>query len=155
MAEWIVVLHSGLFILALAYSAATNYVASHDKVASPRAWYTQVLLVPILALTLLGISRSPKAGRVAAATLILIFGYILVTTYWVKLMPLYGGFEGRSSLGSVVMLYVDRLPTLTARLNELCLVRATHLFLVAGVVSVLTVAQQVMFIRLLFFGKKS
>jgi hypothetical protein len=76
-------------------------------------------------------------------------------TYWVKLMPLYGGFEGRSSLGSVVMLYVDRLPMLTAGLNELCLVRATHVFFMAGVVSVLTVAQQVIFIRLLFFGKKS
>ena len=155
MAEWIVVLHSGLFILALAYNAATNYVGSHGKSASPGAWYGQVLLVPILALGFLGTSRSRKAGRVIATALLLIFGYILATTYWVKLMPLYGGFEGRTSLSSMAMLYVHRLPMLAAGLNELCLGRATYVFLMASVVLVLTVAQQVIFVGLLFFPKKS
>jgi hypothetical protein len=154
LAEWIVVLHCGLFILALGYDAATNYVASHGRVASPGAWYTQVLLVPMLALALLGTSRSAKIGKVVAAALILVFGYVLVATYWVKLMPLYGGIEGRTSLHSVVMLYGNRLPMLKAGLDELCLGRATHVFFLAGVVSVLTIALQVIFIRLLFFGER-
>ncbi len=128
-AEWIVILFSGFFILALAYDTGINYVASHHESASPGPWYTQVLLVPMLALALLGTSRSGKGGKVVAVSMVLLFGYILVATYWVKLMPLYGGFEGRTSLASVTMLYRERLSMLMVGLNDVCLVPAAMILL--------------------------
>jgi hypothetical protein len=152
-AEWIVILFSGLFVLALAYDAGINYVASNHESASPGAWYIQVLLVPLLALGLLGASRSGKIGRVAALLMALLFGYILVATYWVKLMPLYGGFTGRTSLTSVTILYRDRLPSLMVGLNEVCLAPATVILCMASLVTILAVAQQVISIRRLFVGK--
>jgi hypothetical protein len=149
-AERIVILFCGLFLAALAYDTAINYVASHHESASPCAWYTQVLLVPMLALGLLGTSRSGKAGRIVAASMVLLFGYILVATYWVKLMPLYGGFEGRTSLASVTMLYRERLSMLMAGLNEVCLAPAAVILFLSGVVAILAAGQQVILIRQLF-----
>lgn len=154
-AEWIVLLFSGLFILALAYDAGINYVASHHENGSPGAWYAQVLVVPMLALGLLGTSRSGKAGRVVAALMALLFGYILVATYWVKLMPLYGGFEGRTSLASVTMLYRERFSVLMAGLNEVCLAPAGVILFMSGLVAVLAAGQQVILIRRLLMGQTS
>jgi hypothetical protein len=153
-AEWIVILFSGLFILALAYDGAINYVASHHESASPGAWYMQVLLVPLLALGLLGASRSGRTGRAAGLVMVLLFGYILAATYWVKLMPLYGGFTGRTSLTAVTILYWDRLPNLMAGLNEVCLAPARVIVGMASLVTILAVAQQVISIRRLFVGPR-
>jgi hypothetical protein len=152
-AEWMVILFSGLFVLALAYDAAITYVASHHESASPGAWYTQVLLVPMLALGLLGTSRSGKAGRVVALLLVLLFGYVLVATYWVKLMPLYGGFEGRTSLTAITMLYRQGLSRLVAGLNEICLVPAAVILCLASLAAILAVSQQVTLIWRLFVGQ--
>jgi hypothetical protein len=154
-AEWIVVLFSCLFILALAYDTGINYVASHHESASPSAWYTQVLLVPMLALSFLGTSRSGKAGRVVAVSMMLLFGYILVVTYWVKLIPLYGGFEGRTSLSSVIMLYRERLSMLMVGLNDVCLAPAAVILLMSGLVTIFAVGQQVILIGRLLVGPTS
>jgi hypothetical protein len=154
-AEWIVILFSGLFVLALAYDTGVNYVASHHESASPGAWYTQVLLVPMLALGLLGTSRSGKAGRVVALIMVLLFGYVLVSTYWVKLMPLYGGFEGRTSLASVTILYRQRLSMLMIGLNEVCLVPAAVILSMSGLIAILAVGLQVILIKRLFVVQTS
>lgn len=145
-ADWIVLLYAGLFILALAYDTAINYVASHGEATGPCPWYTQTFLVPLLALCFKGTSRSPRAGKVAAVVLMLLFGYVLVATYWVKLIPLYSGFYGRTSLASVTMLYGERLSMLTARLNAVCLVPAGMILFLAGLVTSLAVSQQVVFV---------
>jgi len=152
-AEWIVLLHAGLFAAALAYDIAINYVHSLD--ASPCAWYTQVLLVPMLLLALLGASRSPKAGKVVAISMTLLYGYILVTTYWVKLIPLYSGFEARTSLSAVAMLYRQRLSALMTGLNEVCLAPAKPILLLSALVSVLALYQQVNLILSLNAGART
>jgi hypothetical protein len=150
-AEWIVILFCGWFVLALAYDAAVNYVASHHESASPCAWYTQVLLVPMMALGFLGTSRSGRAGRAGAVVMGLLFGYILAATYWVKLMPLYGGFEGRTSLASVTTLYREHLSILMAGLNDVCLAPAAVILCMSVIVTVLAAGQQVILIRRLYW----
>ncbi len=144
-AEWIALLHCGLFMLGLAYDIAINYVHSHD--AAPSAWYTQVLLVPMLSLALLGASRWRRTGRIVAAAMTLLFGYILVSTYWVKLIPLYSGFESRTSLAAVAMLYGKRLASVVAELNHICLAPAPLILLLAGGVTLLVVIQEWMLLR--------
>jgi len=83
----------------------------------------------------------------------LLFGYMLVATYWVKLMPLYGGFTGRSSLASMSILYRDRLPSLMVGLNEVSLAPATAILWMASLAAILAVVQQVISIRRLFVGR--
>jgi len=107
----------------------------------------------MLMLGLLGASRSGNAGKFVAVTMVLLFGYILMATYWVKLIPLYAGFEGRTSLSAVAMLYKGRLSFLMSRLNVICLVPAAMILLMSGLVSIFAVSQQVILIRLLFVGQ--
>jgi hypothetical protein len=148
--EWIVVLHCSLFIIALSYETAINYVYSHGEATSPASWHMQVLLVPILALALLGTSRSPRVGKMVAASMTMMFGYILIATYWAKLIPLYSGFEGRTSLASLVMLYAKRLPELTAGLSDVALAPAVTILWVSSAVTLLALGLQLLLIRQLW-----
>jgi len=153
-AEWIVLLHCGLFALALAYDIAINYVASRGETSSPCAWYTQVLMVPLLILGMLGTSRSGKPARILTALMILLFGYVLVATYWLKLIPLYGGFEGRASCASLAGLYGSRVSALMAGLSQVSLAPAVIIVFVSALVSMLAVWQQVILIRELLSGMR-
>jgi hypothetical protein len=151
--EWIVVLHTGAFSLALAYDVAINYVTSRGEATSPESWYTQVLLVPMLALAMLGVSRSTNTAKLITALMAGLFGYVLVVTYWVKLIPLYAGFEDRQSLVSIWRLYRDDLPALVERLNDVSLGPATIVLWLSGAVSMLVIGQQIIFIDRLFQGR--
>jgi hypothetical protein len=98
-------------------------------------------------LALLGASRRPRIGRWVAALLILLFGYVLAATYVVKLIPLYGGYEARTSLAGVASLYGHQLKTLAANLDMATLAPAAIVFGLAGVVILLVIAQQILLIR--------
>ncbi len=148
-AEWIVLLYCGLFILALAYESAINYSVSHGETTGPGSWHTQAILVPMLALGLLGCSRWRKAGKFVAAAMMLLFGYVLAATYWVKLIPLYSGFEGHTTLVAVMALYGQRLSTVMTGLNDVCLAPAAMILFLSGLVSILAATQPVILTRLL------
>lgn len=149
-AEWITCVYSFLFVLALAYAAGTSFVYSDGAYSSPEPWYTQTLSAPLLGLMLLGASRRPKLGRYVAASLVVLFGYVLATTYAAKLIPLYGGYEGRTSLAATARLYAYGLKGLIANLNSVELAPAAYVCLLAGIVIVLAGAQQFVIIRGLF-----
>jgi hypothetical protein len=140
--EWIIVGYGCLFAAALGYDAAINFVASHGETISPGAWYTQVLLVPMLALALLGASRAPRIGRLVAAAIGLLFGYVIVVTYWAKLIPLYSGIASRTSLLSLLSTY-RRLPGLLAALGDVSLGPSAAIFIGACLVTFLSAGQAV------------
>jgi hypothetical protein len=145
--EWIVALYCGLFILALAYNSAINHVTSGGTVASPGAWYTQVLLVPVLALAFLGTTRAGRLGKVLAAAMMLTSGYILVATYWFKLIPLYAGYTERMSLKSFGAIYAGRLSEVVDRLGSVCSVSGSTVIVMAVVVTLISVAAQAAMLR--------
>ena len=146
-AEWITVLHCGLFLAALAYSAAASSIYTAGIAMGPSPWYAQVILAPLLGLGFLGCSRSHRLGKVAAITLIGLFGYVLIATYIAKLIPLYGGYEGRTSLAALIALYSTRLPFLTNNLGSVSLAPASILLSLTGIVVILAVAQMAVLIR--------
>jgi hypothetical protein len=106
----------------------------------------------MLVLGLLGACRSGKGGKIVVVLMILLFGYVLVATYWVKLIPLCSGFDGRTSVASLMMLYGQRLPALIAGLNQVSLAPAATIILMSGLVSILAVALQIILIRLILIG---
>ena len=145
-AEWITFSYCVLFVLALGYAATSQHIYTHGAANGPSPWYAQVLLAPVLGLALLGASRWPGLGRFVASLLALVFGYVLAATYAVKLIPLYGGYEGRASLAGVAMLYGHRLRTLAANLDTVTLAPAAVILALASVVILLVVAQQIFLI---------
>jgi hypothetical protein len=142
-AQWITALFSFLFLMALGYSAVSTFVFTHGAGAWPSPWYTQVLTAPLLGLAFLGASRKKRAGRALAALLSLAFGYVIVATYWVKLIPLYGGYEGRGNIAAVFS------AGLAERLDSVALAPSWLILTMAGGVLVLTAVQQVLIIRAL------
>jgi len=118
--EWIVVGYAALFAIALGYDAAISYVMSSGETMSPGGWYTQVLLAPMLALVFLGASRWRRIGAVVATAVALLFGYVIVLTYWEKLIPMYGGIDDRMTFKLLLETY-RHAPRLFAALNEVSL----------------------------------
>ena len=145
-AEWITFSYCVLFVLALGYAATVSYIYTHGAANGPSPWYAQVLLAPVLGLALLGASRSPRLGRFVASLLALVFGYVLAATYTVKLIPLYGGYEGRASLAGMAMLYSHRLRTLAADLDTITLAPAAVIFALASIVILMVIAQLIVLI---------
>jgi hypothetical protein len=76
-----------------------------------------------------------------------LFGYVLIATYIAKLIPLYGGYEGRTSLAALTALYSTRLPFLINNLSSVSLALATILLSLTGIVVILAVAQMAVLIR--------
>jgi hypothetical protein len=153
-AEWITFSFCALFVLALGYAATISNVYTHGAATGPEPWYAQILSAPLLGLALLGASRWQGLGRFVSAVLVLLFGYVLAATYAVKLIPLYGGYEGRTSLSGVAMLYSHRLRMLAANLDTVTLAPAPVIFVLASFVILLVVAQQIVLILCIFARKK-
>jgi hypothetical protein len=149
--EWIVAGYLALFAAALGYDAAINYVMSNGEVMSPGGWYTQVLLTPMLALVFLGARRWRRIGRVIATAVMLLFGYVIVVTYWEKLIPMYSGIADRMTLKLLLKTY-GHAPRLFAALGEVSL--GPTIVIVAGsvLVTVLAVFQMVSFMARLWRG---
>jgi hypothetical protein len=146
-AEWITLLYCALFVLALGYSATASRIYTQGAANGPSPWYAQVLLAPLLGLALLGAGRWPRLGRFVAAFLVLEFGYVLAATYAVKLIPLYGGYDGRTSLVGVATLYSRRLGMLATNLDTVALAPAAAIFALAGVAVLLAITHQVVLIQ--------
>jgi hypothetical protein len=138
--EWIVVGYVSLFAIALGYDAAINFVTSRGETMSPGEWYTQVLLTPVLALVFLGASRWRRIGRATATAITLLFGYVIVVTYWEKLIPMYSGIEDRMTLKLLMETY-RHAPRLFAALGEVSLGPAALIFAGAALVTTLALLQ--------------
>ncbi|HEY4089380.1 MAG TPA: hypothetical protein VGM43_25800, partial [Bryobacteraceae bacterium] len=142
--EWIIAGYCALFALALGYDAAINFVMSNGETMSPGAWYAQVLVAPLLALVFLGASRLRRIGQVTATAVTLLYGYVLVVTYWEKLIPMYAGIEDRMTLKLLLETY-GHAPRLFAALGEVSLGSTAVIAAGAALVTSLAVVQMACF----------
>jgi hypothetical protein len=147
LGEWVTVAYCSAFLFALAYAGVAANIFTRGESSMPAPWYAQVLVTPILILSLLGTARWRRVGRVLAIVLPLIFGYMLVVTYVFKLIPLYAGYEGRSSVHSIAVLYLTQFDALSANLGSVALGPVWLIFGLTIAVIILIVAQEVLLIR--------
>ena len=145
--EWVVAAYCAAFALAIAYAAVVVYVGTGNPLSTPSAWYAQVLVAPTLALLLLGTARWPRAGKVVAIAIALLFGYVFAATYVLKLIPLYGGYEGRGSFKDIAALYLGKFHFLTANLNSAALGPAPLIFAMTCGVILLILALEILLVR--------
>ncbi len=148
-AEWVTVAHCGIFLAALAYVTLVSFLYTEGRALGPSPWYASVLLPPLIGLIFLGCSRAGLVGRIVAGALVVMFGYTIVATYAAKLIPLYGGFTGRTSLAALVVLYSSDIGMLRNALNSTLLVPATMVLLSSAAVGVLVIVQVTSLLHLL------
>jgi hypothetical protein len=91
---------------ALAYALVAGYRFGGGQYASLSPWYVQVLLIPGWCLVFLALSRSGLAGRIVRSFAVCLWAYVIVATYWVKLIPFYAGYpEGPVKIGPLLRWY--------------------------------------------------
>jgi hypothetical protein len=146
-AEWITFSYCLVFVLALGYAAIQSYVFTGGAANGPSPWYAQVLFAPLIGLTFLGMSRRKRVGYVVAECLTILSGYILIVTYVVKLIPLYGGQVGRGSIGVIAGAYFVWPGIVVSNLNSVTLAPAPVIITLTGIVVVLAVAQVYVVLR--------
>ncbi len=119
IAEWTIAGASFLFWIALLVVTVTFYAGSKHAATGATPWYTQVLLVPVMLLAFLGMSRTPRWGRILGSLFVLLWGYVLIATYLIKLLPLYGGFPASQRIGELVTRYLQQSDGMNAMLRTL------------------------------------
>lgn len=106
---------SAILIAAVIWVTGNDVFFVHGKSAGAEPWYTEPLLPPLLAIALIGLGRTSGWGRFIASAVCLLWTYISIATYIVKLIPLYGGYpESRSTLTGILHWYASTGPQLTS-----------------------------------------
>jgi hypothetical protein len=146
-AEWITALYCALFVLALAYDAVLSHLSTWGVSSIPSPWYAQVIVAPLIALAFLGAARRGCGGRVLAASIAILCGYILAVTYLCRLIPIYSGFDGRGSIRAIVDLYRTRFGKVEEKLGHAALGPPALIFSFTVLALVLILVQEVRFIR--------
>ncbi|MBM3748983.1 MAG: hypothetical protein FJW34_24715 [Acidobacteria bacterium] len=105
--EWLVAAGCLCFTAVLLYSCALFFAHHGDPAVSAASWHVQAMAAPTACLLALGWSRSGHAGRWIGAAAVAMSSYLLVATYLVKLIPLYGGYpEGRMRPAPLLRWYI-------------------------------------------------
>jgi hypothetical protein len=121
LAEWAVAAAILLFSAGLVSISLAFYVSSKGAVNTPMPWYPQVLVLPVWLIVFLGLSRSSKLGRAGLIAFPAVWAYVMFATYFVKLLPLYGGLQGRAGLGVLWRWYWRQGASRTELLQTTCL----------------------------------
>lgn len=128
-AEQITFAAIALFSVAVAYASCASFAHTNGEVAGASPWYTQVLLVPVIALAYLGMSRWKILGRCLSVCTVLIWTWVLIATWIVKLFPMYSGADSSPMhMRDLWNWYVHNAADHTQNLSLLALVPAPLLY---------------------------
>lgn len=130
--EWIVAGGTALFTIIPVYAMVLHGALNGEVSANANSWHTAGLLPGVFLLAAAGCGAWPRIGRWLAAGICLLSFYLLTTTYFVKLFPLYSGFSGSAGWASLRILYGDGGREMFSRLDRTALWGGASLGLAAG-----------------------
>ena len=93
------------FSLVLAYSSSILYLRFGHDVFGGTPWYTPAIFPAAYLLLVCGLERGGSLGRAILAAMLAGWTYVIAATWWVKLIPLYGGFRERARPVALVLWY--------------------------------------------------
>ncbi len=129
-----------IFFLALVYMTALGFSFSHGAEAGAKPWYAQVLLAPVLCLVFLGCAEAGRWGRIIAACIVSVWTYLILATYYAKLLPLYAGLtDGRTTLRRLIDWYAASSTQIGANLRTTALLAPEWIYALLALVSVLAI----------------
>jgi hypothetical protein len=141
IAELAVVSATALFSCGLAFISVAYYTATKYVVIAPAPWHSQVLVAPIMLLVFLGLSRVQPWGRLGLALCVASWAWLSIATYFVKLLPWYGGFAGKARAGTLWRWYIQSGAQRNEILGHTCMVGAHVLWALAGASALLALLQ--------------
>lgn len=127
---------AGLLAASLAYAISVSFWFTGGEASSAGPWYAQPLALLLSVLLCSALARARWLGRLTAAAAVILSAYILILTWWVKLMPLYSGMPPvRNNLDGVAAVYRHNWARLSAQLGETSMVPASVVLVMAAVAS--------------------
>jgi len=136
-AEWIVLGGIFCFLLELIYATAQEYVFRQGTSAGASVWHVQPLLVPLMCLVLRGLARAGRYGRWLQVALLLVWTYVIIATYWLKLIPLYAAEGGEKSVFlRLLQWYVNGVTTGLGMLSSVAMAPTAVICLLAVAVTI-------------------
>jgi len=138
--ERLLLLGCAAWTVALAYATTVVFWSSHGEAITASPWYTQAFAPIVLCLLFRGLSRGLGTGRAVTIWLLCLSAYMMTATYWAKLIPLYAGYEGRSTLSQLWIWYRDRFSSVERMLATTAMRSPTFIFTLAAMVAVATFA---------------
>ncbi len=136
-----------IFCLALVYMTALGFWFSHGAEAGAKPWYAQVLLAPVLCLVFLGCAGAGRWGRAIAACIVGVWTYLILATYYAKLLPLYAGLaDGRTTLRGLIKWYTASGTQCSANLRTTALLAPEWIYALLVLISVLALSLCVLLI---------
>ena len=123
-AEAVILAGAVLFCAGIAYATALLHIYTQGVSKSTGQWYTQAFFAPLLCVLFTGLARCGRLGRLVAALMVCLWGYVMAATYVAKLIPQYGGWtEGSVRLASLLRWYRDDWARITDILSTTALAR--------------------------------
>jgi hypothetical protein len=101
------------FAAGLLYSTLLSYTVTGGVQISPSPWYMQPLFAPILCLCVAGMARSGRAGIALRIATVSLWAYVICATWLAKLVPLYAGYSGRTSVANLWRWYTTASPDIS------------------------------------------
>jgi hypothetical protein len=81
-----------IYVGALAFALAQSYYYTRHEQIAPSPWFVQPIYIAVVCLLVSGMAAFPRIGKVVAVAAIWMWAYVISATYWLKLIPLYGGY---------------------------------------------------------------
>ncbi len=78
-----------LFAAAIAYESCVVFAFTRGLSPGASPWYSQVLLPAVIPIAYLAMARSPRWGRALAVSTVVLWTWVLLATWLVKLFPMY------------------------------------------------------------------
>ncbi len=129
---------AGFLAASLGYAVAVSFWFTRGAAFSAGAWYVQPLSLLLSVLLCAALARAGAVGRVVMAAAVLLSAYVMILTWWVKLVPLYSAMPGvRGTLPGIIDLYRNSGAELASRLSETAMIPATPIFVLAAISSLL------------------
>jgi hypothetical protein len=91
----------GLYCAMLLYATGAIYARTNGESAGASPWYSIPLLAPVYAAVFMGFARAGRAARWLTSAFVALSAYVLVATYWVKLLPVYSGYDGPGRIAAL------------------------------------------------------
>lgn len=144
--EWVLMAGILLFGAATAYSTTTLFAIFGGIAAGGAPWYTPAIFPAVFVLLAAGLERGGTAGRWVLAGMLAAWTWVLIATWWVKLIPLYGGYSGRVRAGALAAWYAGGM----GLVNSTAMIAPGAVAALAGVSTVAAAALAIMLGRAAF-----
>jgi hypothetical protein len=133
-AEKVVIAALLFHVAGLVYADIVQYFATHSDVITPPIWIAFAFWPPAYCLL---VARAP---RLLQSALCWVWAYVIAATYIAKLIPMYAGHSGTSTLASLWRWYTGSFAQLRDNIATIALISPTAIFVLVATVVLAAIA---------------